>query len=46
LKKRNFHDFKEKNDISMEKPDETLLFGQRENEAAKEDEVLENPLKR
>ena len=30
----------------MEKPDETLLFGQRENEAAKEDEVLENPLKR
>jgi len=46
LKKRNFHDFKDKNDISMEKPDETLLFGQRENEPQKENEVLESPLKR
>lgn len=30
----------------MEKPDETLLFGQRENEPQKENEVLESPLKR
>lgn len=30
----------------MEKPDEALLFGQRENEPQKENEVLENPLKR
>jgi hypothetical protein len=46
LKKRNFHDFKEKSEISVEKPEEALLFGLRDTEIPKLEEDQENPLKR